>query len=104
MLFRSADAVGDTLRETLADSTVVVITHRMRDAQDADLIVQLEDGVVTATGTHDTLVRDGGWYADQWRLQRDEHELERWIATLPVGVGVAAASLDASATSGKVGE
>ena len=101
---KTADAVGATLRETLAGSTVVVITHRMRDAQDADLIVQLEDGVVTATGTHDTLVRDGGWYADQWRLQRDEHELERWIATLPVGVGVAAASLDASATSGKVGE
>jgi ABC-type multidrug transport system fused ATPase/permease subunit len=42
--------------------TVVMIAHRLTIVQDADCIHLLEDGKITATGTHVELVARGGLY------------------------------------------
>lgn len=47
----------------------VLVTHRLTTARAADLIVVLDGGRVVETGTHDTLSRAGGLYAELFRLQ-----------------------------------
>lgn len=51
--------------------TSVVIAHRLRTIQDADVIVVLNDGRVSQVGTHDQLLRDekGGDYRHMWEAQ-----------------------------------
>lgn len=46
--------------------SAVVIAHRLTQAVDADSIVVMEQGRITARGTHDELRASGGTYAALW--------------------------------------
>jgi ATP-binding cassette subfamily B protein len=52
-----------------AGSTSVLISHRLGTLRDADLIVVLDDGVVTETGSHASLLAGGGTYARLFTTQ-----------------------------------
>ena len=43
--------------------TIIVIAHRLSTIVDADQIVVLDHGRVAEHGTHDQLLRSGGWYS-----------------------------------------
>ncbi|WP_425067799.1 hypothetical protein [Reyranella sp.] len=45
------------------DRTTIVIAHRLSTVRDTDLIVLLDEGRVTESGTHGELVARGGLYA-----------------------------------------
>jgi ATP-binding cassette subfamily B protein len=47
----------------------LLISHRFSTVRSADLIVVLEDGLVTERGTHDELMATGGTYAELYSLQ-----------------------------------
>ncbi|AZZ79911.1 ABC transporter ATP-binding protein [Gordonia alkanivorans] len=55
--------VQRALQRLRADTTTLLITHRMATAALADQIVVLEDGAIMESGTHDELIRTGGIYA-----------------------------------------
>ena len=57
--------------------TLVLTTHRLAALRDADAIVELEAGRVTATGAHERLVARGGFYARCVERQRESSALER---------------------------
>jgi ATP-binding cassette subfamily B multidrug efflux pump len=56
--------------------TTVLISHRTSTVQNADQIVVLRDGSIIEHGTHDELLDRGGYYADLYRKQLLEEELE----------------------------
>jgi ATP-binding cassette subfamily B protein len=47
----------------------LLISHRFSTVRMADLIVVLDQGRVTETGDHETLLRSGGTYAQLFTLQ-----------------------------------
>lgn len=89
----TAEAVGRTIRSVLEGVTTILITHRLSDAAACDYIVELQEGIVTASGSHQELMSEGGWYAHQWHAQAQQKELAEFLSRLPVGVAVPRADL-----------
>ena len=50
------------LREKTADSTVIIISHRIQTLMSADNIIVMSGGRIVESGTHDKLIAEGGIY------------------------------------------
>ncbi|MCC6804253.1 MAG: ABC transporter ATP-binding protein [Anaerolineae bacterium] len=56
--------IQEGLDEVLKDRTSIVIAHRLSTIKNADRIIVLSKGKIIEEGTHDSLLRKGGHYAD----------------------------------------
>lgn len=65
------------LRGAVSGRTTLMMTHRLRAAQEADWVVVLDEGRVVEEGRHPELLASGGLYARLWRVQQLEDELAR---------------------------
>ena len=66
---KSERAVMAALMRLAKGRTTLLVTHNLSLAAQADQIVYLEHGQITASGTHDELVFSNGEYAAMFRLQ-----------------------------------
>src|SRR5262249_18013106 len=66
-----------SLRNALRGRTTLLMTHRLRAAQESDWVVVLDEGQVVEEGHHAELLAAGGLYARLWRVQQLEDELAR---------------------------
>ena len=77
----SVDADSETLiLQTIralanAGATVLMVTHRMANAADADHVIVFDGGVVVEQGTHDDLMAADGTYAKLFRVQESVEQV-----------------------------
>ena len=57
------------LQKEWKDSTVLIITHRITTASEADQILVMEDGRIKDSGKHDELINREGLYKKIWEIQ-----------------------------------
>jgi ATP-binding cassette subfamily B protein len=55
------------------DSTKIIIAHRISAVRNADEIIILEDGKITERGTHETLLKEKGYYYQTYLAQYGEY-------------------------------
>jgi ATP-binding cassette subfamily B protein len=64
--------VQDALDKLMHDRTTLIIAHRLSTIMKADRILVLDEGRLVATGTHQSLIAEGGLYARLAALQFDQ--------------------------------
>jgi len=57
------------LQKLSKNRTTIVIAHRLSTIVNADKILHLKNGAVLEEGTHQSLLKSGGAYADMYHLQ-----------------------------------
>lgn len=68
-------SVEQVLHNSAADRTSLVVAHKLKMVQDADLILVMENGTLVEQGTHANLLcRANSTYARMWAQQRHGDE------------------------------
>ena len=62
------------LKENVADSTVILIGHRITTLMNADQILVMDKGRITESGTHEELLKHDGIYRKIYDLQMQQSE------------------------------
>ena len=70
------EAILSELRDVIKRRTTILISHRVSTVKDADAIYVLDEGCLVEQGDHNHLVQQGGIYAEMYRKQLLEQELE----------------------------
>src|SRR5205814_1624295 len=64
------------MRGVMRERTSIVVAHRISTVKDADEILVLDEGRIAERGTHLELLEHGGLYAQMYRRQLLEEELD----------------------------
>ena len=62
-------AIRRALKDESKDTTVLIITHRITTAMEADRIIVLEDGGIKEIGSHEALIAKDGLYKTLYQIQ-----------------------------------
>ena len=62
-------AIDEALKELRANSTTIIITHKLKSITDVDNIIVLKKGVITEIGTHEKLLKNEGEYYNLYSKQ-----------------------------------
>lgn len=61
--------IRKAMREYIPETTKFIIAQRISSVQDADVIIVMEGGAISAAGTHDELLKSNEIYKDLYNLQ-----------------------------------
>jgi ATP-binding cassette subfamily B protein len=68
--------IREEFRNSLKDSTKIIIAQRIMSVMESDMIVVMNDGVITGVGTHDELITSNVEYKEIYASQMESKEKE----------------------------
>ena len=68
--------IREAFKTSLKDSTKIVIAQRILSVMDADMIIVMNDGVITGVGTHKELLESNTEYKEIYATQMESKEKE----------------------------
>ena len=71
---RTEEQIQGAMDNLMRGRTSFVIAHRLSTIRDADLILVMKDGDIIEQGTHDSLLAEGGFYANLYNSQFEKAE------------------------------
>ncbi len=63
----------ESIMQDSRDKTMIFISHRLSSVQNADMVFMLEQGEIIEQGTHRSLMKLGGAYADMYKKQAENY-------------------------------
>lgn len=66
---RTEQIIQEAMRELMRGRTCFVIAHRLSTIKTADKILVMQGGDIVEQGTHDTLMKQGGYYSELYYSQ-----------------------------------
>jgi ATP-binding cassette subfamily B protein len=72
---KTEDKINDYLNEESEGRTTLIVSHRISSIINADHIYVLDEGKIIEEGTHQDLLKEGGYYASMYKKQLIEKEL-----------------------------
>ncbi|MCD8006313.1 MAG: ABC transporter ATP-binding protein/permease [Oscillospiraceae bacterium] len=66
---RTEILIQEAMKKLMNGKTSFVIAHRLSTIRNADMILVLQNGEITESGTHDELMQKGGFYATLYNSQ-----------------------------------
>ncbi|MEI6846766.1 MAG: thiol reductant ABC exporter subunit CydD [Chlorobiaceae bacterium] len=64
-------SLRSSIHELMKDRTTIIIAHRLETIMSAEQIIVVTQGKITQTGTHDELIKTGGFYRNALHLQQE---------------------------------
>lgn len=74
---KTEEQILTSLKEKRKGKTTIITSHRLSAIQHADLIIVLDNGAIVQMGTHETLMKEKGWYRDMYERQQLESLVEQ---------------------------
>ncbi len=66
------DRILKNLKNNFQNKTLIIISHRVSCVKHADNIIVLDNGKIIQSGSHNELLKDGGYYKDLYLKQNSE--------------------------------
>ena len=63
--------IRESIKMQSAGHTTFIISHRLSSFENCDVILVIQNGAVSESGTHEQLMEKDGYYAQMWKEQND---------------------------------
>ena len=65
------ERIRKSIKEQSSGHTSFIISHRISSFENADLILVIENGEITQSGTHEELIKQNGYYSHVYKNQNE---------------------------------
>ena len=66
---RTEQKIQSAFRKMMQGRTSFIVAHRLSTIREADLILVMKEGHIIEQGTHESLLRQGGFYSELYQSQ-----------------------------------